>query len=84
MYFQNLKKELSSAKGELIPVKCDLKNESDILSMFSMIKKDFGGVDVCVNNAGLAHCAPLLSGQTSDWREMVDVSIFFIFIFFYF
>ena len=33
----------------------------------------FGGVDVCVNNAGLAHDAPLFSGTTSDWKEMLEV-----------
>ncbi|XP_052071671.1 dehydrogenase/reductase SDR family member 11-like [Mytilus californianus] len=70
-----LKTELSSAKGKVIPVRCDLKNEQDIMDMFTMIKRDLGGVDVCVNNAGLAHAAPLLSGETKDWREMVDVNI---------
>ncbi|XP_076072327.1 dehydrogenase/reductase SDR family member 11-like isoform X1 [Mytilus galloprovincialis] len=72
---QVLKTKLSSAKGQVIPVRCDLKNEQDIIDMFTMIKRDLGGVDVCVNNAGLAHAAPLLSGETKDWREMVDVNI---------
>jgi NADP-dependent 3-hydroxy acid dehydrogenase YdfG len=40
-----------------------------------MIKQNLGGVDVCVNNAGMANAAPLLSGETKDWREMIDVSI---------
>ncbi|XP_063447278.1 dehydrogenase/reductase SDR family member 11-like [Mytilus trossulus] len=72
---QALKTELSSAKGQVIPVRCDLTKEQDIMDMFTMIKRDLGGVDVCVNNAGLAHAAPLLSGETKDWREMVDVNI---------
>jgi NADP-dependent 3-hydroxy acid dehydrogenase YdfG len=42
--------------------------------MFKMIKQNLGGVDVCVNNAGMANAAPLLSGETKDWREMIDVS----------
>ena len=70
-----IKSELSSAKGELIPVKCDLRNEQEILDMFKMIKQNLGGVDVCVNNAGMANAAPLLSGETKDWREMIDVNI---------
>lgn len=41
---------------------------------FQKARDEFGGVDVCVNNAGLAHNAPLLSGATSDWKNMLDVS----------
>lgn len=42
--------------------------------MFSAIKTLHKGVDVCINNAGLAHNEPLLSGRTEGWRNMIDVS----------
>ena len=42
--------------------------------MFGRIQSELGGVDVCINNAGLAHCAPLLSGSTADWKNMLDVN----------
>lgn len=45
--------------------------------MFKKIQKDLGGVDVCINNAGLSHCAPLLSGSTADWKNMLDVNFNF-------
>lgn len=41
--------------------------------MFSAIKTLHKGVDVCINNAGLAHSEPLLSGKTEGWRNMIDV-----------
>ena len=44
--------------------------------MFGRIQSELGGVDVCINNAGLAHCAPLLSGSTADWKNMLDVNNF--------
>lgn len=43
--------------------------------MFSAIKTLHQGVDVCINNAGLARPEPLLSGKTEGWRTMIDVSI---------
>ncbi|XP_028320377.1 dehydrogenase/reductase SDR family member 11-like [Gouania willdenowi] len=61
--------------GVLVPYKCDLTNEEEILSMFANIKAQHSGVDVCINNAGLAHAEPLLSGQTSGWKNMIDVNI---------
>lgn len=74
--FQKLAAECQSAaySGTLIPYKCDLSNEEEILSMFSAIKTLHQGVDVCINNAGLAHNEPLLSGKTDCWRNMIDVS----------
>ncbi len=44
-----------------------------MLSMFSWIKVQHQGIDVCINNAGLALPEPLLSGKTSGWRTMMDV-----------
>ncbi|CAI5693219.1 unnamed protein product [Oreochromis niloticus] len=43
--------------------------------MFAAIKEQHKGVDVCINNAGLAHPEPLLSGKTSGWKNMMDVNI---------
>ncbi|XP_042613221.1 dehydrogenase/reductase SDR family member 11 [Cyprinus carpio] len=74
---EKLAAECQSAgySGTLIPYKCDLCNEEEILSMFSAIKTLHQGVDVCINNAGLAHNEPLLSGRTEGWRNMIDVNI---------
>lgn len=76
--FQKLAAECQTAglSGVLVPFKCDLTNEEEILSMFSVIKELHKGVDVCINNAGLAHPEPLLSGKTSSWKNMLDVSVF--------
>ncbi|KAM6933813.1 dehydrogenase/reductase SDR family member 11-like [Xenentodon cancila] len=74
---QKLAAECQSAghSGVLVPFKCDLTNEEEIQSMFSAIKAEHEGVDVCINNAGLAHPEPLLSGNTSGWKNMLDVNV---------
>lgn len=36
----------------------------------------FGGVDVCVNNAGVCHDAPLLTGKVEQWRNMFEVQCY--------
>ncbi|KAF3692602.1 Dehydrogenase/reductase SDR family member 11 17-beta-hydroxysteroid dehydrogenase [Channa argus] len=58
--------------GVFMPFKCDLNNEEEILSMFSAIKEQHKGVDVCINNAGLALPEPLLSGKTSGWKNLLN------------
>uniref|UniRef100_A0A3Q4HTB8 Dehydrogenase/reductase SDR family member 11 n=1 Tax=Neolamprologus brichardi TaxID=32507 RepID=A0A3Q4HTB8_NEOBR len=74
---QKLAAECQSAghPGVLVPFKCDLSKEEEILSMFAAIKEQHKGVDVCINNAGLAHLEALLNGKTSAWKNMWDVNV---------
>lgn len=62
-------------EGDLVPYRCDLTSEDEILSMFADIKSQHQGVDVCINNAGLAHPESLLNGKTSGWKNMLDVNV---------
>ena len=65
--------QLSGATGKIVAMKCDLHNEEEIKSVFAAAKTQFGGIDVCINNAGLAHNAPILTGETHYWRDMLEV-----------
>jgi len=66
----------SGSSGEVCPVRCDLRLESDIMDMFQTIRKKYGRLDVCINNGGLAWQQKKLSeGDTEEWREMLDVSV---------
>ena len=73
--FQVLAKELKGQRGSLTAMQCDVTSEKDIKAMFQRIRTDdtLGCVHVIVNSAGLAHEAPLLSGETSQWRNMLEV-----------
>ena len=57
----------------MIPIRCDVTKEDEILAMFDEINTKHGGVDVMINNAGVGHVSPLLSGKTEDWKNMLDV-----------
>ena len=72
-FIKELSQELSPTGGKVIAMKCDVTKEEDILSMMSAIKSQFGGADICINNAGLNYNAPLLSGTTEMWRETLEV-----------
>ena len=49
-----------------------MSKEEEVLSLFERVK-EMGGADVLICNAGLAHKEPLLSGDTDQWREMMEV-----------
>lgn len=60
---------------KFIPYVCDLREESQIVHMFSDIESKFGGIDILINNAGLGHKTSLIDGKSAYWREMLDVNI---------
>uniref|UniRef100_A0A3B5BBP2 Dehydrogenase/reductase (SDR family) member 11b n=1 Tax=Stegastes partitus TaxID=144197 RepID=A0A3B5BBP2_9TELE len=76
-WFQEVAAECKKAgyTGVLVPIKCDLSKEEKILSMFAAIKEQHKGVDVCINNAGLARPDQLLNGKTGGWKTMLDVNV---------
>lgn len=61
---QELSAKLQSLPGELHPLRCDVTKEQDILTAFSWVKEHLGGVDILINNAGVAHQA-FLAGTTN-------------------
>lgn len=64
--------------GELMAMQCDVSKEADVVRLFGRIQDQFGGVDICINNAGVLLDAPILTGSTSDWQTMFDVRLHFI------
>jgi len=72
---ERLQELAAEAPEQSLAIQCDLRNEDQILQMFEEIKKVWGGVDVLVNNAGLGHDAPLTTGNTEHWRDMLEVNI---------
>jgi len=67
--------ELKSEKGKLYAVKCDLQKEEDILAVFEYIKKNFGKLHVCINNAGFSKDQKITEGNFSDWKAMFEVNV---------
>lgn len=43
----------SDSNGKIIAKKCDVTNESEVLSLFEWIKSEYGHLDVFINNAGV-------------------------------
>ncbi len=62
-------------KGTFVPVKCDVTNESDVVSLFQVARDKFGGIDVLINNAGAAINSSVLEGSTVDWKAMIDTNV---------
>ena len=66
----------SIAAGALHPLAFDMRDEGAREAAISGLPADFAGVDLLVNNAGLAlGTAPAQRATLSDWRTMIDTNI---------
>jgi NAD(P)-dependent dehydrogenase (short-subunit alcohol dehydrogenase family) len=55
--------------------KADIANEADTKAMVDGIVADFGGIDIVVNNAGVAERARFLDTTEAQWRRHIDVGL---------
>ncbi|MPC32866.1 dehydrogenase/reductase SDR family member 11-like [Portunus trituberculatus] len=72
---QALGEELKGQPGLVIPLKCDITKDDQVLHMFQRIAQKYGGVDVCVNNVGIMHNLTLMNGTPEEWRRMMDINV---------
>jgi len=60
---------------EVLTVVADVTDEDQIEAAFDRAVDAFGGIDVCVNNAGIIFVAPLVDTTAEEWRRILDVNV---------
>ncbi len=68
-------KALAQRLPKAIAVKADVSKVADVNAMVDTTVKQFGSVDVLVNNAGLERSMPFLDIDEETWDLMVDVDL---------
>lgn len=63
-----------------IAVRCDVRNQDEVLEMVDTCVGTFGGVDILVNNAGTSWGAPVLDYPLDGWRKVLDVNLTGVFL----
>lgn len=72
----NLKQELEDKYQ--IPVLASVGNIGDytyVEELFSLIKDEFGGIDILINNAGISHIGLLTDMNISEWQNIMDINL---------
>jgi len=59
--------------GRAVAVKMDVTNEASVRAAFEQAQISFGGIDVIVNNAGLASSAPITETSLAEWNRNWNV-----------
>jgi len=68
--------ELRAAGAQATCIKADVSKEADCESMVAAARKEFGRVDVLVNNAGIAGpTKDSVAMSLAEWREVIDINL---------
>ena len=59
--------------GRAVAVKMDVTSETSVRTAFEQAALAFGGIDVIVNNAGLASSAPITGTTLAEWNKNWNV-----------
>ena len=67
--------EVRGLGGRYISLTGDVTNPSDVAAIVALADREFGGVDVLVNSAGIAIIEAALETQLSTWKKTLDVNL---------
>ena len=72
----NLKAELESQyRVKAVPIKADLRNSDDVKALAETALKEFGKIDVLVNNAGVAYMSLFQCADEGKVKELFDINL---------
>ena len=66
--------EVRNAGGRALPLACDIRDEAQVVAAIEQTVAEFGGIDICVNNASAIRLA---DSQATDMRRfdlMMDIN----------
>jgi 3-oxoacyl-[acyl-carrier protein] reductase len=72
---QKVVDEIKDRGGDALAIKCDISQREEVDSMVSETIKNFGKVDVLVNNAGVADFKEFLSMTEEDWDRTININL---------
>lgn len=67
--------ELQAAGAEAFFLRCDVTKESDMEAARDALLARFGGVDIVVNNAGVAVAGGIDETPEADWAWITDINL---------
>lgn len=80
-YNNNLQKlnetvdEISGKRNKIATYEADITNENSVRTMIENVKKDFGSIDILINNAGLSINGMSWKLSLDEWNKVIAVNL---------
>ena len=72
--------EINAAGGEAISMRQDVTSEAEWQATMAAANEAFGGLDIVVNNAGIAVLVPIEEMSLEQWNRQIDVNLTSVFL----
>ena len=66
------RRELAARGAEVLAVRCDIRDRTAVDAAVGEIVRQFGAIDVLVNNAGVIQVTPFEHARLEDFRDSLD------------
>jgi len=67
--------EIERDGGRALVVPTDVGRYAEVEALMERAVRELGGLDIVVNNAGIARVTPFAEATVEDWRGVVDVNL---------
>ena len=72
---QTVCETIKKSGSRAIAVKADVSKEDQVLAMYAQVLKEFGTIDILINNAGLQRDAPFDKMTLEQWNTVLSVNL---------
>ena len=72
--------EINDVGGQAIGVTADVSKKADVEALVAAAVQTYGGLDIMVNNAGVASWASVLDQTEEEWDRMIAVNLKGVFL----
>jgi NAD(P)-dependent dehydrogenase (short-subunit alcohol dehydrogenase family) len=70
-----LDRNVTAPPDGALAVACDVTDTGSVVEAVAAVHREFGGVDVVVNNAGIGAVGDVAANDDADWARVLDVNV---------
>ncbi|MEO6039899.1 MAG: SDR family oxidoreductase [Saprospiraceae bacterium] len=67
--------EIDQSGGKALAIAADISDEKQVIAVMDKVIRDFGRIDVLVNNAGIGVFKPVEDFSSDDWDRVMNVNV---------